>query len=60
MIFYIYIFFQFCNLLQNHPQENVTMFWIEAIYEGTKLLKYFYILARSLKIHYKIISFKKL
>jgi hypothetical protein len=28
MIFVIFLFFQICGVLQNHPQENLTMFWL--------------------------------
>jgi hypothetical protein len=35
------------------------MFWLQAIYGSSNLLKYSYILAISPRTHYKIISFLK-
>jgi hypothetical protein len=40
---FIFLFFQFCNILQDHPHENLAMFWLLNIYGSTNLLKYFYI-----------------
>jgi len=47
-----------CGVLQDHPQENLTMFCIDHVYGGINLLTYFYILATSSRNHCKIISLK--
>jgi hypothetical protein len=41
MIFLILSFEQICNIFQDHPKENLAMFWPLAIYGGTNLLKYY-------------------